>query len=40
MKNLFRIELAEIQIEETIFIFETYFYYHTVAPALPAGKNK
>ena len=35
-----RIELAEIQLEEAIFIFEIYFYYHTVAPVVTTGKNK
>jgi len=33
-----KVELAEIQLEETIFTFENYFYYHTVAPPLPLKK--
>lgn len=33
-----KIELAEIQLEETIFVFENYFYYHTVGPVIPTKK--
>lgn len=35
-----KIELAEIQLVETIFIFENFFYYHMLAPVIPVGRSK
>lgn len=35
-----KIEMAEIQLEETIFIFENYFYYHTAAPVVQPPKRR
>jgi predicted membrane chloride channel (bestrophin family) len=34
-----KIEHAEIQLIETIFLFETYFYYNTVTPVLTSSKK-
>lgn len=34
-----KIEMAEIQLEETICLFDTYFYYHTVAPVVAQKKS-
>ena len=39
--NIFlkRLELAEAQLEEAIFIFECYIYYHTVTPVIQTGRG-
>ena len=34
-----KIEKAEIQLEETTFLFEAYFYYNTVTPILTTNKR-
>jgi hypothetical protein len=31
--------MAEIQLEETISLFDAYFYYHTVAPVVAPKKS-
>lgn len=31
--------MAEAQLEETISLFELYFYYHTVAPVITTGRS-
>lgn len=31
--------MAEIQLEETICLLDTYFYYHTVAPVAAPKKS-
>ena len=31
--------MAELQLEETILIFELYLFYHTVPPIIPTRKS-